>query len=179
MNWIDWLLALVLIASVIDGFWKGFSRQVIGLAAVVAGLLGGIWFYSVAAAWYIPVLKSEALARFLGFLTIFVGVQVVGGLIGWMVSKFLKTVGLSWLDRLMGGAFGFIKAGLIAVALVLALTAFPFQPVKDSVARSQVAPYVLEIAGVLASLAPQELKDEFRKGYEDVRQLWDKVPQKT
>jgi membrane protein required for colicin V production len=132
-----------------------------------------------AAEWYAPALKSESMARFLGFVTIFVGVQIVGAILGWLMSKFLKTVGLSWLDRLLGAAFGFVKAGLIAIALVLALTAFPFQPVKDSVARSQAAPYVLEIAGVLAAIAPQELKDGFRSGYEEIQKLWKKVPDKT
>jgi len=172
VNWVDLVLGLVLIIFVAQGFAKGFTRQVIHLIATLAGLLGGIWFYRSAAEIYVPYFKSESMARFFGFLTIFIGVQLAGALVAWVLSKFVKTVGLSWLDRLLGGAFGIVQTALTATGLVLFLTAFPFGPLKESVAKAWSAPYVFECARIVTTLAPQELKDAFRKGYDEVQKFW-------
>jgi len=172
MNWLDWCLLVILAGMVIEGLFKGFTRQVLGLIAAVVGLLGAIWFYHPLAHQLLPFFKNDTVSRFLAFLVIFIGVQLVGALLGWLISKFWKAVGLSWLDRLLGGAFGVVKAALIATAAILVLTAFPVVPVGDAVAKSRVAPYFLEISGVVAALAPQELKDEFKKGYDEIRELW-------
>ncbi len=172
MNWLDYLLAGLLIAFVAQGLIRGFARVAVGLAATVLGLLAAAWFYGVAAALFAPYVKSQSLANFLGFLTIFVTVQLVGALISWLMGKFFKGAGLDWLNRLLGGAFGVVKAAVIGVVLVLALTAFPVKPVPDSVARSRLSPYFIEASHVLVYLTPRELKDGFIETYERIKKLW-------
>ena len=92
MNWVDWVLGLVLIIFVVQGFAKGFTQQVIGLIATLAGLLLGIWFYRSASEMFQPYLKSESMARVLGFLTIFIGVQIAGAIVAKVLSKLLSTL---------------------------------------------------------------------------------------
>jgi len=179
VNWLDILLAVILIWSVIQGFWHGFSRLAISLASTVAGLICGLWFYGIPASFLLDYLKSEALCHFLGFVIVFLLVRIAGALIAWLVSKIVKFAGLSWLDRLLGGAFGVLRAALVGIAILLALTAFPFQPLEKSVAQSRVAPYLLEGARVLAAMAPRELKDGFQKGYEELQKVWKQTVPET
>jgi membrane protein required for colicin V production len=142
-------------------------------AGSILGLVLAAWFYATVGAFFEPYVSSPALAKFIGFLLVFAGVQLVANLISWLVGKVFKVSGLSWLDRLLGAAFGLLRAFVISTILLLALMAFPFRPVAETVSRSQIAPYVIGIANVLAALAPKELKDGFHETYERVKQLWE------
>lgn len=174
MNWLDYLLAALLAAFVTQGLLRGFARLAIGLAAALAGLLLAIWFYGIAAALFSPYVKTQQLANLLGFLTIFGLVQLVGALISWLAGKLVKSAGLGWLNRLLGAGFGVVKAAVVGVILVLALTAFPVKPVPEAVSRSRLAPYFIEASHVLVYLAPRELKDGFLETYERVKMMWEK-----
>jgi membrane protein required for colicin V production len=177
VNWFDYLLAAILVASVVQGFWHGFTRLALSLAATIVGLMAGLWFYGVVGGFYADFVKSLPLANFLGFITIFLAVRIAGALLGWLLSKIFKAAGLSWLDRLLGGAFGALRTALIGTGLVLILAAFPFKPVSDSVAQSRSAPYLLEGAQFFAAMAPKEFKDAFQKSYQELQELWKKTVQ--
>jgi membrane protein required for colicin V production len=176
MNWLDWLLAAILAWAVVEGVWKGFSRLAFGLAGALAGLIGGLWFYGVAGAVFLPYVSSPALANFLGFVAIFAGAQAAGSLLAWISGKIFKAAGLTWLDRLLGAGFGLLRTVLIATALILALAAFPFRPVADSIARSRIAPYLIEVSNIAAAMAPKEIRDGFQRSYEELQKLWSKTP---
>lgn len=173
MNWIDLILGFILAISIVQGIVRGFSRVAISFAGTILGLFLAGWFYPSAAARLAPYVSSDTLAKFLGFVLIFVGVQLVAALIAWAVQKVFKVSGLSWLDRIMGAAFGVLRGLVISTILLLALMAFPFKPVAEIVAKSEIAPYVIGIANAAASMAPKEVKEGFYATYERVKQLWE------
>jgi membrane protein required for colicin V production len=105
---------------------------------------------------------------------IFILIQILGGLVALVLSRLFKWTGLGWLDRLLGFAFGALKAVVVGIVLVLILTAFPIKPVPDSVAHSQVAPYLIDAAHALTYLAPLELRRSFRETYDRIYELWRK-----
>ncbi len=176
MNWLDVVLALILIISVITSFRKGFSREVIGLLTVVVALLAGAWFYGTAGSFLTPYLSSRALANLLGFLLVFAAVTVLGSLVSLIVGRFLKVTGLSIFDHLLGAGFGLVRGIVVAVALLLALMAFtPGDKAPASVVNSRFAPYVADAARVAAAVAPKELKDGFRKTYAEAKGVWGKA----
>jgi membrane protein required for colicin V production len=77
------------------------------------------------------------------------------------------------MDRLLGAGFGLVRGLLICIAVVLALLAFtPGKSTPNAVVHSKVAPYVIDAARVFAAAAPHELKDGFRKSYEQVKTIW-------
>jgi membrane protein required for colicin V production len=176
MNWLDVVLLVILAASVFTSFRKGFSREVIGLVAVVLALLLGSWFYGTAGALFAPYLSSTAAAHFAGFLLVFCGVLVLGAVVGAIVGKFLRVTGLSIFDHILGAGFGLARGVLIAVALVLGMMAFsPSGRPPESVVRSRTAPYVVDAAKLVASIAPHEVREGFRKTYGQVKSVWDKT----
>ncbi len=176
-NWLDAAIVLILFVSILTSVQKGFSREVIGLVAAFAGLILGLWFYGTAGAWVQPYVSSIGIANFAGFLAVFIGVIILGALLSWIVSRLLRTVGLSWIDRLLGAAFGIARGLVMSVALVMIMVAFApgstAATPPSAVVQSRLAPYVIGVSRVITQFAPYELKDEFRKRYEQVKHAWD------
>ena len=176
MNWLDIVLLLILVASVIGSFRKGLSRQVIQLAAVVAGILLGAWFYGTVAAYLLPHVSSPTAANLCGFLMVFCGVLLLGAVVSWMVGKFLRVTGLSAVDHLLGAAFGLLRGTLVAVALLMGVMAFAKNgKPPDAIVESRIAPYVSQAARVFAAVAPHELKEGFHKTYAQAQEVWDRT----
>ncbi|MFN3324185.1 MAG: CvpA family protein [Bryobacteraceae bacterium] len=174
MNWLDILLVLIVASSVVTGFLKGFARVGIGFVAAIVGILFGLWFYGNAGALIQDLIGSRPVANLVGFILVFGSVLILGSMFGALVAKVFRWVGLGWMDRLMGGAFGVVRGVLIAAGVLLAIMAFaPAKP--SSVAASRVAPYVVGAAGAFAALAPRELKDGFHETYGHVRKIWDEA----
>jgi membrane protein required for colicin V production len=173
MNWLDVVLGLILIVSVIAAFRNGLTREIIRLAAVVVGFVLGLWFYGWAGGFLEPHLKSRQAAHFAGFAIVFCGVLLVGALLGFVLGKFLRVTGLSFFDHLLGAVFGVLRAALIAVVLVTGLMAFSHGDAPPAaVAQSHLAPYLVGAADVAAEMAPHEFKEGFRKAYGQVKQAW-------
>jgi membrane protein required for colicin V production len=173
MNWLDIILGIILVASVVRSFRKGLSREVIGLVAVVLALLFGTWFYGAAGAFLLSYVSSPRVANFAGFCLVFAGVMLLGGLVSYTAGKFLRVTGLSMVDHALGAVFGLLRGTVVAVALVMGMMAFSQNDKPPAaVVDSRLAPYVVDAARLFASMAPHELKDGFRKSYAQVREAW-------
>ncbi|MBM3726398.1 MAG: CvpA family protein [Acidobacteria bacterium] len=175
MNWLDIVLIAIFALSMGLGAMKGFVRIAIGLSATVFGILCGFWFYSSMGGVVKPYLKSDAVANVAGFVIIWVLFVLAGAVIGKLSAYFFKKAGLGWLDRLLGAVFGFVRATLAAMAIILVLVAFKPGGTNQSVSESRVAPYVIDAARVLAWLTPRELKEDFERNYEAVKSIWRKT----
>jgi len=176
MNWFDLVLLVILAASVLTSFRKGFSREVISLASVILALLCGVWFYRMAGALFDSYVNTPAMANLIGFLAIFLAVMLLGAIVSGVVGRFLRVTGLSFFDHILGAGFGVVRGLLIAVALVTAVMAFSTAGKPPSaVVNSRIAPYAVDGARVVASVAPHELREGFRKTYAEVKSAWGKA----
>ena len=179
MNWLDWTLVAIFLVFIVGSARRGFSREIISLAACIIALACGMWFYGTAGVYIHHAVDSERTANLLGFLAVVFGVLLLGRISGWAVNRFLRTVGLSFLDRLLGAAFGLLKGLLVSVALLTAFMAFgPILDTtagagsgtsRDSVLHSRIAPFVLEASRLAVAAAPMELKSSFQRQYESIK----------
>jgi membrane protein required for colicin V production len=173
LNVLDWIVVVIVVSSVISSILKGFAREAISLAAVILGLLIASWFYPQAGSLVLPYVKTEAIASLVGFAMIFLGILLAGGVVSFVVTKFLRVVDLQWFDRLLGAAFGFARGWLVGSVIFLGLTAFPVQ--IEAVQHASLGPYLLLSARVLVLVTPAPLKEQFLEGYNQVRSLWEKA----
>jgi membrane protein required for colicin V production len=182
MNWLDFVLVFLVVISIVASFRKCFSRELIGLIAVIAALFCGVWFYGSAGAFLIPYVSSKEVANFCGFILIFTGVLIAGAIVGHLFGRLVKAAGLTMFDRFLGAGFGLVRGLLFAVALILAIVAFapgrPGDGPPRAVVQSRFAPYVIDTAHLFASLAPRELKDGFQKHYGQVKSVWEEMLKK-
>ncbi len=167
---LDWIILVILTASIVTSAIKGFVREVLGLISVLAGALLASWFYRSVAGMFKDVVRTENLALFLGFSVIFLATLVAGFVIIWLITRVMKSVKLQWADRLLGAAFGFVRGWLIGAVILLALTSFEIQ--TERVKNSELAPYFLPGSRVIAVATPYELKAKFLVGYRALERWW-------
>lgn len=176
MNWLDIAVLVVILGLTASSFVKGFTREAVRFAASILGLLLAIWTYRSAGSWLLPFVSSPGVANFCGFVMVFLGVTIAGAVVGWLLSRAMRAVGLSWFDRVLGGAFGFLRGVLVCVALVMVIMAFTPGVKSGSapqpIVRSRFAPYLIDASRLLSRAAPYELKEGFRKSYEQVKRIW-------
>jgi membrane protein required for colicin V production len=117
--------------------------------------------------------SSVRVANFIGFLLVVFAVLIGGAILGWIVNRFLYTIGLSFFDRLLGAAFGLARGLLIAIALLTGFMAFgpniDSKTVSSAVLHSRIAPWILDASHLFVAIAPMELKSSFRKQYEQLK----------
>ena len=87
LNWLDFVLLAILLASAIMSARKGFSREIVGLAAALFAFVLGMWFYGLAGSFIAPYTGSVRVANLLGFLLVVFAVLLCGGILGWIVSR--------------------------------------------------------------------------------------------
>ena len=167
---LDWVIIAIIVYSIVSSALKGFVRETMGLATVIVAAFLASWFYRAVAPLFKEVVRTENLALFFGFAVLFVGTVLVGVLVIWLVTRFLKIAKLEGADRLLGAAFGFIRGWVVGAVLLLGLTAFDVQ--TDRLKNSELAPYFLPGARVIAVLTPYELKAKFLVGYRAVERWW-------
>lgn len=178
-TWFDVVLVLILLWSAVAGLRAGLARVVVGVIATIAGFLAGFWCYGIVAAKLMPWVKTPALANILGFLAIFIGVLILGSLISALLSRLFKWIGLSWFNHFLGGVAGFFRGALVIAVLADIAVAFSPSPTPSFLEQSRVLPYVGEISGWLADLAPRELKDAFTEQMRNLKQFWATPPNRN
>ena len=173
MNWLDIIIAILVLTSVISSVRRGLTRELVSLAALIFGILFGLWWYPEVGRHIEPLAATKGIAGFVAFFLILVAFLVCGWLVSKILQALIKAGGLGWADRLLGAAFGLVRGVLASAALVLAMVAFLHGPgTTQSVARSKLAPAVLYAARALAAVAPRSLKDAFDQGFQRVREAW-------
>jgi membrane protein required for colicin V production len=164
---LDFLFALIVLVSTGFAVTKGLVREIISLVALLAGFILAAFYYRVPAAYFSDLTRTQSIADLIGFMIIFLGILAIGAVSALLVNRFIKMASLQWIDRLLGGLFGFLRGWAVASVLVLAMVAFPLRD-NALLARSALAPYLLAGARAAVLMVPQDLKDRFHEEYRKV-----------
>ena len=133
MNYLDIILIIPLAYGLVQGLRKGLVKEIAGLLAILFGLY-------LARYWALPV--SQALVDLTGwtlnlctplaYAVVFIAVSLSITLLSYMLTKIIGAIMLSWLNRLLGAAFGSIKM-LLLLSVILNFVAImnQFVPIKD------------------------------------------------
>ena len=172
LNGLDVLLIALVGVAALVGVMKGLTRLLIGVGALVAAFVLATQFHEAVAATLARALSfSDPVLKLVGYLVIFLGTMLAGGLLAFLMRKLLKAAMLTWADRLAGAAVGLVAAMLMAALLILPLVAYA--PFGEQVLRdSRLAPYVTVVADLANHLVTGELSDEYRAKVESLRRYW-------
>ena len=162
MTLVDWAVVIILVCAVLGGLFQGFFRSVCGLVGLVLGLVIAAWNYGRVAAIFLPLVKIPAVANTIGFLLIALIVMALIGLIGNLLAKTLRLLGLGWLDGLAGAVFGFFQGVLLVVIGILVVVAF--FPQAHWIAEARLPRMFFGACHVSADVTPGELGERVRNG---------------
>ena len=169
MNSLDWLIAGVLVLSVIHAAAQGVVFELFSLGGTVFGYLLAAWGYRFVGGYLAPYVKNDVVASGAGFLLIFIGVVILAGAAGRIVRWAAHSVGLRSFDRLLGGVFGLLRGMLVIMVLVMAMASF--LPSSSMLARSSLGQYFLVAGRAAVYAGPGDLKQKFRDGLKALQQL--------
>src|SRR4051794_35148326 len=124
MTLVDWAVVIIMAVSVVAGMARGFFRTVCSLGGLVIGLAVAAWNYARLAQGFIPMVRIPAGADTIAFLLIALLIMVLIGLVGNLLAKALKMIGLGWLDSIAGAVFGFFQGVVLVVVFILVVVAF-------------------------------------------------------
>jgi membrane protein required for colicin V production len=167
MNPLDWLLAILLVYSVVRAVMRGFFQEAFALGGLVVGFLLACWFYGALAVTLKGLITSPQIAELTAFLVILAGTMIVASLLGKILRHTASAIGLGFIDRLLGAVFGLLRGALLGVALLLAVTAF--LPSAPWVENSHLAPYFLRAAHAVSFVMPSDLKLRLLDGLHHIK----------
>ena len=120
MTVFDYVVVVILTASVLIGVWRGVVGEIIALAAWVLAYFAARWWGSALAETFFGAISDPALRIVAGWVVVFVIVLLLMALVRLAVRGLLKALGLSLSDRLLGMIFGAAR-GLLIVCLLVAI----------------------------------------------------------
>jgi membrane protein required for colicin V production len=135
MNWLDAIIVIVLILSLVTGFINGLVKEVASLAALIIGIWGAIKFSSFTAAKLYDYFDMTGhWVGVIAFLVTFGLIVVIIHFVGIMADKIVNAASLGFINRVLGIVFGLLKAVLIMSVVFVVLNAIdvrrPFLPKK-------------------------------------------------
>lgn len=161
MIWVDYVIIGIIGVSALISLVRGFVRETLSLIVWVLAF-GLAWSYFRELALQLsPWITTPSFRLGAAFLVIFLGVLIVGGIVGFLIGQLVDKTGLSGTDRLLGMIFGAARGAVLVAILVLlaGLTPFPQDPWwRDSTLLG----HFQALAVWLLSLLPPDIAEFFR-----------------
>jgi|SRR3984885_4219674 membrane protein required for colicin V production len=162
LTWIDWAILFVLVMSVVAGLAQGFFRSVCSLGGLVLGLALAAWNFRIVAAPLQGLVRSEEIADIIGFLLIALVVMAIAGILGNVLAKTLRSIGLGCLDRIAGGVFGLFQGALLVTLAILVTVAF--YPEAHWLVEARLPRHFFAACHLSTHISPDQLAQRVRTG---------------
>jgi membrane protein required for colicin V production len=153
MNWLDIVLVVFLIISVLVGLKNGLINTLFALVGLIGGIALAGRFYTQLAKILVFIPPDRA-AQIVAFIIIFLAVAVVAFLLGKMLTAMLSAVMLGCLNRIGGAVFGLLL-GAVVLGAILAITVKLWSG-NGVIENSTIARVLLDRFPLVLSLLPSE-----------------------
>ncbi|OGT08936.1 MAG: hypothetical protein A2X78_00070 [Gammaproteobacteria bacterium GWE2_37_16] len=126
----DYIIIFILGASVLIGLMRGFVKEALSLTTWILAFVAAFKYNNAFVGYFSHYFQTPSLQIAASFTCIFIGVLLVGAIVGLLVRSIITQIGLGGIDHILGIAFGFARGSLIVGALLLlcTMTSFPESP---------------------------------------------------
>lgn len=145
MNYIDIIIAVILIAFGFGGLKKGLITEAATLLGLGLGLYGAFHFSDFTAEKLLHYVEiNPKYLNLIAFIVTFIVVAILVNILGRLVTGVVKSLNLGFIDKIGGFVLGAAKGVLICSLLVMLLKVFDSKGiVKDKTKQeSLLYPYV-------------------------------------
>jgi len=144
LNPADWFILVVLIASGIISFTRGFAKEFLSLFLWIAAFIAAISLEFLATPKINEFIGNEEISKIISYIFVFVIFIFVGGIVIKFISKLIKWSGASGFDRFLGVLFGLIR-GLIVLFVIFLLLPSSLKT-TDLISNSKITPIIQKYA---------------------------------
>jgi membrane protein required for colicin V production len=147
MNWLDLVIAIILLSSLIPGYQQGVILQMAGLISIILGFYCAYLYSSLLA---FEILKrtefNPLIVRAISFIVIMLFVSQIITLIATGINKLFNLPVIGLANRLAGAAFGLIKGGVLVLIGITVMQHIPVVAVTQAVEQSQLAGWFIQLS---------------------------------
>ena len=144
LNLADWFILIVLIASGIISFARGFTKEFLSLFLWLAAFIAAISLEYLATPKINEFIGNEEISKIISYIVVFVIFIFIGGMVIKFISKLIKWSGASGFDRFLGVVFGLIR-GLIVLFVIFLLLPSGLKT-TDLISNSKITPIIQQYA---------------------------------
>ena len=144
LNLADWFILIVLIASGIISFARGFTKEFLSLFLWIVAFIAAISLEYLATPRVNEFIGNEEISKIISYIVVFVIFIFIGGIVIKFISKLIKWSGASGFDRFLGVLFGLIR-GLIVLFVIFLLLPSGLKT-TDLISNSKITPVIQKYA---------------------------------
>ena len=144
LNLADWFILIVLIASGIISFARGFTKEFLSLFLWLAAFIAAISLEYLATPKINEFIGNEEISKIISYIVVFVIFIFIGGMIIKFISKLIKWSGASGFDRFLGVVFGLIRGSIVLFVIFLLLPSGI--KTTDIINNSKITPIIQKYA---------------------------------
>ena len=175
LNFADWFILVVLIASGLISFSRGFAKEFLSLFLWIAAFIAAISLEFLATPKINEYIGNPEISKILSYIVVFVIFIFIGGMLIKFISKLIKWSGASGFDRFLGVIFGLTR-GLVVLFVIFLLLPSSLKT-TDLISNSKITPiiekYAPEIEAYFRELVDN--KDIVEEAMEMIEPLQPKV----
>ena len=121
---LDWIFAVVLLASLVIGAWRGLIFELLSVLSWIAAFFLAQWLAADVSQLLPMSGAGETVQYAAGFAVVFVLAVLAGGLLAALAKRIFLLAGLQPADRALGAVFGLIRGVflLLATTVVVGMT---------------------------------------------------------
>lgn len=158
MNWLDWVLLIILAFSIISGLKEGLVKTVFGIAGMVVGIVLASRFYGLLAP-RLTFIPQENLSKIAAFLIIAAAIILIANILGAIFKKIVSMLTLGWIDRLSGAVLA-LALSVVSTGVTLALLIkFSVFGLENTISQSWLATLLLKTYPLVKNLLPADFGD--------------------
>ena len=144
LNIADWFILIVLVASGVIAFARGFTKEFLSLFLWLAAFIAARSLEYLATPKINEFIGNEEVSKIISYITVFVIFIFLGGIVIKFISKLIKWSGASGFDRFLGVLFGLIR-GLIVLFVIFLLLPSSLKT-TDLINNSKITPVIQKYA---------------------------------
>ena len=167
MNGADHLFAIILLASGVLGYVRGFIRESIALLSWLIGLWVAWHYAHLVNPWLGGALAAPGVREWAGRAVVLLLVLLVGAAVGSITAHYMRRAsGLAVTDRSLGGLFGLMRGAVVIGLLVMGGRAvnLDLEPWWDKTRSMPVAEAIANWLDRYAEPAAAELYEQATEG---------------
>ena len=144
LNLADWFILIVLVASGIISFARGFTKEFLSLFLWLAAFIAAISLEYLATPKINEFIGNEEISKIISYIVVFLIFIFIGGMIIKFISKLIKWSGASGFDRFLGVVFGLMRGSIVLFVIFLLLPSGI--KTTDLINNSKITPIIQKYA---------------------------------
>ena len=160
----DLVVIAVVVISVIFAFYRGLLRELLGITGWILAGLGAVYSYDPLVKFFTGRVERVEVCAIVSSVLVALLILIVMTLMNTYITSKLRKSALSGLDRLLGAAFGVLRAALLIVLVWMFMRQMVFNDVKITQMKKEnvFIPYMNQGADWMEKLLPESIQKDMK-----------------